>query len=86
MFEGKEYRDFDNRLLNTGWPLNTVPLHTGSTISIYISIYLPTPLYQLIITDDDNDNVIKSYYQVHKKAPLVLKNESKYLETYFIIL
>lgn len=29
--------------------------------------------------NDDNDNVIKSYYQVHKKAPLVLKNESKYL-------
>lgn len=36
--------------------------------------------------NDDNDNVIKSYYQVHKKDPLVLKNESKYLETYFIIL
>ena len=28
----KNFRDLDNRPLQTGWPLNTVPLNTGSTV------------------------------------------------------
>ena len=30
--KGKQIRDFDNRLLNIGCPLNTVLLNTGSTV------------------------------------------------------
>ena len=29
------FRDFDNWPLNRGWPLNTVPLNTGSTVCLF---------------------------------------------------
>ena len=32
VINGKQIRDFDNWPPNTGWPLNTVPLYTGSTV------------------------------------------------------
>ena len=30
--KGSNFRDFENWLLNRGWPLNTVPLNTGSIV------------------------------------------------------
>ena len=32
VIKGRNFRDFDNWPLNRGWPLNTVPLNTGSTV------------------------------------------------------
>ena len=32
VIKGSNFRDFDNWPLNRGWPLNTGPLNTGSTV------------------------------------------------------
>ena len=38
--KGKEIWDFDNLMLNTGWPPNMVPLNTGSTSKLAYLCYL----------------------------------------------
>ena len=43
--KGKEIWDFDNLLLNTGWPPHMVLLNTGSTSKLAYLCYLKKKLY-----------------------------------------
>ena len=54
VFKQKEFQDFDNWLLNTGRPINVVPLDTGSTVykhatkgrlSFRQSFFIPKEIY-----------------------------------------
>ena len=39
VIEGKQIRDFDNRPLRTGWPLNTVLLCTSWTVFPGVTVF-----------------------------------------------
>lgn len=55
VFKQKEFQDFDNWLLNTGRPINVVPLDTGSTVYKHAtkgrqSFFIPKEIY-LTVTE-----------------------------------